>query len=71
MKTIALSERTFEMVRDLKERLNQKSFDKLMIELVHSKEGSPKSLRGSLKGKTKSFTRAERKKMWEDKEREW
>lgn len=71
MKTIALNERTFEILRDLKSRLNHRSFDKLIIELVHSKECSPKSMFGSLKGKTKSFTRAERKKMWEDKEREW
>ena len=71
MKTIALSERTFELLRDLKNSLNQKSFDRLIIELVHTKECSPKSMFGSLKGKTKSFTRAERKKMWEDKEREW
>ena len=71
MKTIAVKERTFELLKDLKEKSRKVSFDELMIELVHTKEGSPKSLRGSLKGKTKRFTSAERKRIWMDKEREF
>lgn len=69
MKTIALNERTFELLRDLKSRLNRRSFDELVVELVHEKEGSPKSLRGSLKGKAKSFTTKERDRIWKDENR--
>ena len=69
MKTIALNERTFELLRDLKSRLNHRSFDKLIIELVHTKECSPKSLRGSLKGKAKRFTRKEREDIMGDNNR--
>ena len=69
MRTIAVKERTFELLRDLKHKNKKASFDELMIELVHNKESSPKSLRGSLKGKAKRFTSIERKKIWKDKER--
>ena len=70
MKTIALKDRTFELIKELKEKERVRSFDKLIINLIIKKECVEDSLFGSLKGKTKSFTSKERKKLWEDKERE-
>ena len=69
MKTIALKERTFNLIRELKEKEQAGSFDKLIIELIMHKEKIPKSMFGALKGKTKSFTRKEREELWKDENR--
>ncbi len=70
MKTIALKEKTFELVNELKKKMGLSSFDKVLIELISEREKIPKSMFGALKGKTKSFTRKERKELWKDKNRE-
>ncbi|MCK5624454.1 hypothetical protein KAI04_01275 [Candidatus Pacearchaeota archaeon] len=69
MKTIALKEKTFNLIKELKEKEKISSFDKLIIELVMKKEGVKDSMFGALKGKTKSFTRKEREEMWKDSNR--
>jgi len=69
MKTIALKEQTFNLIKELKEKEKAGSFDKLIIELIMHKEKIPKSMFGALKGKTKPFTREERKKLWRDDQR--
>ncbi len=69
MKTIALKEKTFELIKDLKEREKQSSFDEIILTLIHQKEKIDKSLFGSLKGKSRSFTTKERIKIWKDNER--
>ena len=66
MKTIALKERTFQILRDLKRKKSSNSFDELIIELVVGETKIPDSMFGSLKGKIKSFTRKEREEMWGD-----
>ena len=68
MKTVALSEKTFQLLRSLKES-EKISFDKLIYDLVISEKQTPLSMFGKLKGKAKPFSDAERKKIWEDKER--
>lgn len=70
MKTIALKERTYQMLEDLKEKNSANSFDKLLFGLITKERDIPSSMFGSLKGKTKSFTRKERAKIWKDKYRE-
>ena len=69
MKTIALKEKTFELIKELKNEEKISSFDKLIMLLIMKKKGIPKSMFGSLKGKTKSFTREERKRLWKDDQR--
>lgn len=69
MKTIALKERTFEILMDLKNNKKSKSFDELIVQLVIDKKGLPESMFGSLKGKLGKFTSKDRKEMWEDDER--
>lgn len=71
MKTIALKERTFELLRELKEKKKSESFDELVLNIIIEKENIAASMRGSLKGKTKRFTSKERDKLWRDKHREW
>ncbi len=71
MKTIALKERTFDLIRDLKEKQKAESFDKLIVELIMHKENIPKSMFGALKGKSKPFTRKEREELWKDSERDF
>lgn len=68
MKTIAVSERTFQLLKGLKEH-EKDSFDGLIYELVISQKQTPSSMFGRLKGKAKPFTNEERKQMWQDKER--
>ena len=58
-----------EFFKELKEKEKAGSFDKLIIELIMHKEKIPKSMFGALKGKTKPFTREERKKLWRDDQR--
>jgi hypothetical protein len=69
MKTIALNEKTFELISKLKEKEGISSFDKLVLKLVLEAEGISYSMRGALKGKVKSFTAKERKEIWEDNKR--
>lgn len=67
MKTIALKEQTFQILIDLKRKEKSSTFDELIAGLVLKKEKIPDSMKGSLKGKTKSFTNKEREEMWKDK----
>lgn len=69
MKTIALNEKTFNLVKEMKEREKVASFDKLILDLILGKEGIDKSLFGSLRNKTKSFSSKERKELWKDSKR--
>ncbi len=69
MKTIALKEKTFEILRELKERKKIESFDKLLLEMIIKEEQVQKDLFGSLKGKTKKFSSKERDKIWKDNQR--
>jgi len=71
MKTIALKERTFELLRELKEKKKAESFDELVLNIIIERGNIATSMRGSLKGKTKRFTSKERDKLWKDKYREW
>ncbi len=63
MKTIALKEKTFNLIKELKEKENSRSFDRLIRDLIMKKEGIKKDMFGSLKGKTKPFTRKEREEI--------
>ena len=69
MKTIALKEKTFELINELKRKQGVSSFDKLIIALVINEKKVKDSMFGVLKGKTKSFTKKEREKLWKDSER--
>ena len=69
MKTIALKEKTFNLMKDLKERERISSFDKLIIHLIVKEESVEDSMFGGLKGKTKSFTRKEREEIMGDEKR--
>lgn len=66
MKTIALSEKTFELLQNMKAEKKANSFEELVINLIIKKEDIPKSMFGILKGKTKSFSSKDRKKIWKD-----
>lgn len=66
MKTIAISDRTFEVLKRLKEKKNVKTFENLVIDLIIEGERIPSNLFGSLKGKTKSFTSKERENIWKE-----
>ncbi len=68
MKTVAVSDKTFQMLESLKEK-EKISFDKLIYDLVLSEKQTPASMFGKLKGKSKPFTREERRQLWEDKQR--
>jgi len=65
MKTIALKEETFQILQDLKKEENVQSFDELLTKLI-IKQKIPDSMFGSLKRKTKSFTREEREELWKE-----
>ncbi len=69
MKTIALNNRTFELIRELKKRDGIKSFDALISKLIKDKECVDEDMFGSLKGKTKKFTRKEREEIIGDEKR--
>lgn len=71
MKTIALKEKTFNLVRELKEKEKLLSFDQLILTLVLRKENIKDSMFGVLKGKTKRFTPKERREIWKDSERKF
>ncbi len=63
MKTIALKEKTFEMIKELKKKEEMESFDVLVRKLIMQKEKIPENMFGALKGKTKPFTRKEREEI--------
>lgn len=69
MKTIAVKEKTFNLVKELKEKEKISSFDKLIIHLIMKKEGIPRDMFGALKGKAKPFTRKEREEIMGDEKR--
>ena len=69
MKTIALKDKTFNLIKELKEKRNMESFDKLVINLIMEKENIPDSMFGVLKRKTKPFTGKERGELWKDENR--
>jgi len=63
MKTIALNERTFQLIKELKSKEKISSFDKLVLSLLLKKENVEEDMFGSLKGKAKKFTRKEREEI--------
>ena len=65
MKTIAVSEKTFELLRSIKET-EKGTFDKVIYDLVISEKKIPKSMFGAFKAKGKPFTDKERNDMWRD-----
>lgn len=66
MKTIALSEHTFELLKALKQRERLRSFELLVRQLMCQHNGVSHSLLGILKGKAKPFNSDDRKKIWRD-----
>ncbi len=66
MKTIALKERTYELLEELKEKQKTTSYNELIMKLIQITQKTKPSLFGSLKGKTKSFTTRERKEIWSE-----
>jgi len=65
MKTIALKEKTFQILEELKKKEKAESYDELITKIV-IKPNIPDSMFGHLKGKGKPFTRKEREEMWRD-----
>lgn len=63
MKTIALKEKTFQILEELKKKEKAESYDELITKIV-IKPNIPDSMFGHLKGK--SFTRKEREEMWRE-----
>lgn len=68
MKTVAINEKTFQLLKSLKES-EKATFDSVIYNLVVSEKKTPASMFGALKGKSRPFTDEERRKLWEDKER--
>ena len=69
MKTIALKERTFQLLEGMKKEKKLESFDSLISNLIIEEKQIPNSLFGSLKNKTKTFTSKEREELWKDENR--
>ena len=69
MKTIALKERTFQLLEGIKKEKKLDSFDSVISNLIIKDKQIPNSLFGSLKNKTKTFTSEERKTLWQDENR--
>jgi hypothetical protein len=65
MKTIALKEKTFQILEGLKKEQKAESYDELITNLV-IKPCVQDSMFGSLKGKGKPFTHKEREEMWRE-----
>ena len=63
MKTIALKEKTFQILEGLKKKEKAESYDELITNLI-IKPCIPDSMFGALKGK--SFTHKEREEMWRE-----
>ncbi len=70
LKTIAVREKTFRLLKDLKKQMKVPSFDKIVFDLVVEKKKVPASMFGELEGKAKPFTTRQRNKLWQDPERE-
>jgi predicted CopG family antitoxin len=68
MKTIAFSDKTFEILKRLKEQRKASTFENVIIDLIVEKEKIPKDLFGSLKGKSKPFSSKDRKDIWKERE---
>ena len=66
MKTIALKERTYELLGELKEKRKVASFNELILSMIQKTKKTPHSLFGSLKNKTKRFTTEERRDIWRE-----
>ncbi len=71
MKTIALNEKTFELIKELKNKQSISSFDKLIMNLIKEEKGMKDSMFGELKGKTKTFTKKEKEDLWKDSHRDF
>ncbi len=66
MKTIALKEKTYELLGELKEKKKVTSFNELILSMIQKTKKTPYSLFGSLKNKTKRFTTEERHNIWRE-----
>ena len=66
MKTIALKEKTYELLGELKEKEKVTSFNALILSMIQKTRKTPHSLFGSLKNKTKRFTTEERHNIWRE-----
>lgn len=66
MKTIALKEKTYELLGELKEKGKAASFNELILSMIQRTKKTPDSLFGSLKNKTKRFTTEERHNIWRE-----
>ena len=64
MKTIALQEKTFEILGEMKKREKAQSFNELILTMIKNIKNTSDSMFGSLKGKTKSFSTKERHNIW-------
>ncbi len=69
MRTIALKEKTFQLIKELKNKERSSSFDNLILSLILKKEEIEEDMFGSLKGKAKRFTRKQRKEIIGDDKR--
>ena len=68
MKTIAVKEKTYELLEELKKKQKTGSFNELILSMIQKTKKTPPSLFGSLKGKTKRFTTSERHEIWGEEE---
>lgn len=66
MKTIAVKEKTYGLLEELKEKQKTSSFNELILSMIQKTKNTPLSLFGSLKGKTKKFTTSERHEIWRE-----
>ena len=66
MKTIAVKEKTYELLEELKGQEKTSSFNELIMNMIQKTKKTPDSLFGSLKGKTKAFTTTERHELWKE-----
>lgn len=64
MKTIALEEKTYKALEELKQKWKTRSFNELILKMAKETNKTPTSLFGSLKGKSKRFTTQERHTIW-------
>ncbi len=64
MKTIALKEKTYELLEEIKEKEKTSSFNELILSMIQKTKKTPLSLFGSLKGRTRRFTTSERHEIW-------
>ena len=69
MKTVALTEKTFQLLNEIKKEKKLSSFDGVIKELIVEEKQIPTSLFGSLKKKTRAFASKERTDIWKDENR--